>query len=93
VSASELAASVVDSPEARRYLDETVRVWIGLPMGAGVEVPELPDRLARLLLRLEEFENTHRDRWDRWEFDLSENFHAGRLWVAEVDRWVAERRA
>lgn len=93
MSTSELTASVVDSPEARRYLDGTVRVWLGLPARASVEVPELPNRLARLLLRLEEYENVHRDRWGRWEFDLSENFHAGRLWVAEVDRWVAERRA
>jgi len=93
VSASELADPVVDSPEARRYLDETVRVWLGLPADAGVEPPALPDRLARLLLRLEEYENAHRDEWGRWEFDFSENFHAGRLWVPEVDRWVAERRA
>jgi len=93
VSASELAAPVVHSPEARRYLDETVRVWLGLPTDAGVKLPALPDRLARLLLRLEEYENAPRDRWGRWEFDFSENFHAGQLWVPEVDRWVAERRA
>ena len=92
MSGSKLAASVIDAPETRRYLDETVRVWLGLPAGAGVEVPVLPDRLARLLLRLEEHENAHRDDWGRWEFDFSENFHSGRLWVPEVDYWVAERR-
>ena len=93
MSGSELAAPVMDSPETRRYLDDTVRVWLGLATDADVEPPALPDRLARQLLRLEEYENVHRDRWGRWEFDFSENFQAGRLWVPEVDRWVAERRA
>jgi hypothetical protein len=83
----------MDSPETRRYLDDTVRVWLGLSADAGVEPPALPDGLARQLLRLEEYEIEHRDRWGRWEFAFSENFRAGRLWVPEVDHWVAERRA
>jgi hypothetical protein len=86
-------ATPLAAPETRRYLDEAVRVWLGLPAGAGVELPVLPERLARLLLRLEEYENAHRDEWGCWEFGFSENFHAGRLWVPEIDRWVAERRA
>ena len=93
MSGSKLTTSVIDSPETRRYLDETVQVWLGLPASAGVEPPTLPDRLARQLLRLEEYESACRDRWGRWEFDRSENFHAGDLWIPEVDRWVADRRA
>jgi len=34
-----------------------------------------------MLLRLEVYESAHRDHWGRWEFDLSESFHASRLWV------------
>ncbi|MGH2995405.1 MAG: hypothetical protein ACRDM9_03720 [Gaiellaceae bacterium] len=93
MSASAPAVSLLDAAETRRYLEDTVRVWLGLPAGAGVEPPALPERLARLLMRVEEYENAHRDRWGRWEFGFSENFHAGCLWVPEVDRWVAERRA
>jgi hypothetical protein len=91
VSAS--ATGVLDAPETRRYLEETVRVWLGLPAGSAVEPPALPDRLARLLLRLEEHEHDHRDRWGNWEFGFSENFREGRLWVPELDEWVADRRA
>jgi hypothetical protein len=69
-----------------------VRVWLGLPVGAEVEPPALPEPLARRLLRLEEYESDRRDRWGRWEFDFSESFHAGRLREPEVDRWVAEQR-
>src|SRR5690242_11580466 len=75
------------------YLDETVRLWTGLPRAATIEVPPLPDRLARLLLRAEEHENELRDQWGSWEFAYSENFRAGHLWRPEVDEWVAQRRA
>ena len=86
------APTLVEAPETRRYLADTVRVWLGLPASAGVEPPTLPERLARRLLRLEEYESDRRDRWGRWDFDLSESFRAGRLREPEVDRWVAERR-
>jgi hypothetical protein len=78
--------------ETARYLDETVRVMLGLA-DPDVAVPELPDRLARLLLRVEEYERTGRDRWGCWDYRFSENFQAGRLWEPEIDRWLADRRA
>jgi len=56
------------------------------------DVPELPDELARRLLRLEEYEHAHRDRWGNWEFAFCEAYRAGRLWETDVDRWVADRR-
>ncbi len=74
-----------------RYLDDTVRVVLGLT-DPEVAVPELPDRLARLLLRVEEYERTGRDRWGCWDYRFSENFEAGRLREPEVDRWLADRR-
>lgn len=90
---SAAAEAILDAPATRRHLDDTVRVWLGVPRGARVELPALPDELGRLLLRLEEYETTHRDRWGCWDFAFSESFHAGRLWLPEIDRWVAERRA
>lgn len=74
----------------RRHLRETVRVWLGLHAADGA--PDLPDSLARLLLRTEEREEPHRDQWGCWEFAFSENFRRGALWRPEVDEWVAERR-
>jgi hypothetical protein len=85
--------SVLDAPATRAHLARTVRVWLGLPVDAPVDPPALPHRLARLLLRLEECESAHRDRWGRWDFGYSENFHSGHLWVPDIDRWVAKRRA
>ena len=90
--ASAPAVTPLEAPETRRYVEETVRVWLGVA-DAAVEVPSLPDDLARRFLRLEEYEDERRDRWGRWDFDQSESFRAGRLRDAEVDRWVAERRA
>jgi hypothetical protein len=93
LSTSAVEPPLLQAPETRRYLDETVRLWLGLPVGAEEPVPELPERLARLFMRLEEYETDQRDRWGRWEFGQSENFHAGNLRVPEVDLWLAERRA
>jgi hypothetical protein len=93
VPASAPAGTLLETPETRRYLDDTVRVWLGLPASASVDPPALPDGLARLFLRVEEYETDRRDRWGRWEFDQSENFRAGRLRDPEIDRWVAARRA
>jgi peptidoglycan/xylan/chitin deacetylase (PgdA/CDA1 family) len=82
------------SAAARGHLERTVRTCLGLRADAPVDVPELPNRLARLLLRDEERERPdQRDRWGRWEFEFSENFRAGRLWVPEVDEWLSAQRA
>jgi peptidoglycan/xylan/chitin deacetylase (PgdA/CDA1 family) len=82
--------TLLSTTGVRRHLRETVRVWLGLRPGEGV--PDLPDALARLLLRTEEREEPHRDQWDCWEFAFSDNFRRGALWRPEVDEWVAERR-
>lgn len=87
------AASLFEAAATRAYLEDTVRVWLGLPVGADIEAPTLPEQLARRLLRLEEYETERRDRWGRWEFNFSESFSAGQLREPELDRWVAERRA
>lgn len=87
-----MANSLLDDDSVQKYLEESVRTWIGVPRGAGVEIPRLPSHLSRLFLRVEEYECPHRDQWGCWEFGLSANFRAGRLWVPEVDQWTAERR-
>jgi hypothetical protein len=83
-----LSSTAASIDAARGYLEETVRVWLGLPRG--VEPPALPDRLARLLLRLEEHERPDRDEWGCWDYELSEN--ARTLWVPEIDLWLVEQR-
>jgi hypothetical protein len=75
---------------AASHLAEVVRGWVGAPPGVTVE--ELPDDLARLLLRVEESEHAHRDQWGCWEHGFSDNFRRGRLWVPEVDLWVSAER-
>lgn len=80
-----------DGPRAR-YLEATVREWLGLPRSADARVPNLPDRLARRLLRLEEYESPHRDQWDCWEYGFCESYRAGKLLVPEIDEWAASRR-
>jgi hypothetical protein len=92
MTASAPAPAVLESEETRRYLETTVRAWLGLRVDAEVNVPALPSRLARLLLRIEEHERPERDRWGRWEFDFSENYLAGNQRVAEIDDWIAVRR-
>jgi hypothetical protein len=52
----------------------------------------MPEPLARLLLRVEEHEQPHRDQWGCWEFAFSENYRRARLWLPEVDEWLSERR-
>jgi hypothetical protein len=63
---------------------------LGVP--ADEEAPELPDDLARRLLRTEEYERAHRDQWGNWEFGFGESFRTGRLLEPDLDRWAAERR-
>lgn len=75
------------SAAAQRHVDDTVRVWLGLPRGA--EAPVLPVPLARLLLRLEEHERTTRDRWGCWDHTFSER---AQVEVPEIDRWLAAQR-
>ena len=79
------------SPEILAYLERTIRSWLGVRVGAGLALPPFPESLARLLLRVEEYEHLHRDQWGCWEHGFSENFWNGRLWVPEVDLWVLER--
>jgi len=79
-----------DSAALRAHLATTVRAWLG--SSATEDVPELPDALARRLLRVEEYERSHRDRWGNWEFAYCDSLREGRLWEADVDRWVADRR-
>ena len=69
------------------YLEDTVRVWLGLPRGAA-DAPSMPDDLARLFLRLEEYETDARDRWGCFDFAAADNARRGALGVAEVDRWL-----
>lgn len=85
--------SASSRPGARRYLESTVREWLGLPSATDALVPELPERLARRLLRLEEHERTHRDQWDCWEYGFGESYREGTLLVPEIDDWLASRRA
>lgn len=84
------AQAALDDPAVRRHLDDTVRIWLGA--AASVDVPRLPDELARRLLRVEEYERAHRDQWGCWEYGQTESFHEGRLWFADVDRWAAAQR-
>jgi hypothetical protein len=72
------------------YLEDTVRVWLALRRGGGVDPPTVPDDLARLLLRTEEYETDERDRWGCWDFTASDNARRGALGIAEVDRWLAK---
>lgn len=77
--------------EAReRYLAETTRAWFGA--GADIELPRIPEPLARRLLREEEYERANRDQWGNWEFGFCESFREGTLLLPEVDRWVAAER-
>ena len=78
------------TPRAASHVADVVRGWVGAPPAVAVE--DLPDDLARLLLRVEESEQAHRDQWGCWEHGFSENFRRGRLWVPEVDLWVAAQR-
>ena len=78
------------SPAARAHVDALTRAWLGL--GPDREVAQLPDDLARRLLRIEEYEHSYRDQWGNWEFGLCAAFRAGRLWEPDIDRWLLDRR-
>jgi len=78
------------TPNATQHVAQLVREWVGAPKAVAVE--DLPDELARLVLRVEESEHSHRDQWGCWEYGFSENFRRGRLWIPEIDVWVAAER-
>jgi peptidoglycan/xylan/chitin deacetylase (PgdA/CDA1 family) len=82
----------LNAESVSEHLDDTVRAWLGLPRTAEAEVPQLPDELARSLLRVEELEQGHRDRYGCFEYSFSERYRAGRLWEPELDRWAAQER-
>ena len=86
------AREQAESQRRRDYVDRTVRVWLGLPRSADVQVPRPPAHLERRFLRLEEYERKERDAWDCWDHSFSENFLDGQLGVAEIDHWIVEQR-
>lgn len=71
------------------YLRRTIRFWLGLKNTQAIEIPEMPDALKRLFLRVEEYEKKHRDQWGEWEHSFSSNYQEGKLWIPEVDYWVS----
>lgn len=77
----------------RRYVDQSVRLWLGLSGSSGLDTPRLPTHLERRFLRIEEYERPDRDAWGCWDHSFSENFLDGKLGVPEVERWLVERRA
>lgn len=83
----------LDSRAVRAHVDSFVRTVLGIPLGSDAAVPQMPESLARLLLRIEEFESDERDQWGCWEFGRAENFRRGRLWEPEVDRWIVDARS
>jgi hypothetical protein len=86
----------MSSSAVQDHLDRIVRTWIGLSASSEVPLQRLPDRLARLLLRIEEYGPPYgplrQGGFGRWEFSYSDNFHRGQLWVPEVDEWVSDHR-
>ena len=84
--------SVSFSHATKKYLRETLRLWLGINPSDEEHLPELPARLSRLFLRQEEYEQGHRDQWDNWAFSFSENFRQGRLWEPEIDIWLKQQR-
>lgn len=83
----------VDSTALRVHLDSFVRTVLGVPLGSDAAVPQMPETMARLLLRTEEFETAERDQWGCWEYGRAENFRRGHLWEPEVDEWLKDARS
>lgn len=77
--------------KTQKYLNKTIREWLGIPNTSDVELPKMPDRLQRLFLRIEEYENSCRDQWGEWEHTYSENYQEGKLWIPEVDQWICTK--
>lgn len=72
------------------YLEQQIALWLGVEL---TTPPAMPPELVRLFTRTEEQESSYRNGWRVWEAPASDNYHRGKLWVAEVDRWVAQERA
>lgn len=72
------------------YLEDQISLWLGARLE---QPPAMPQELVRLFTRAEERESSYRNGWRVWEAPASENYHRGKLWVAEVDRWLAIERA
>jgi hypothetical protein len=83
---------VLGTAQAQQHLDDLVRVWLGV-RDRRVAIPRLPDELARLVLRVEEYEQNERDAWGGWPADASESFRRGALRKPEIDVWLEQRRA
>ena len=78
------------SEEAVAHVSDVARAWLGLSVTSAV--PRMPEALARRLLRIEEYEQPHRDQWGNWEFGFGASFREGRLLEPDVDTWLLERR-
>lgn len=78
------------SAAARRHVELTVRSWLGLAADDPTPVPAMPEDLARLFLRSEEWEIASRDQWGNFEHGLADNALRGALWEPEVDQWIDE---
>jgi hypothetical protein len=75
--------------DARTHVDAVTRAWLGLAAG---DVPQMPEPLARRLLRLEEYEHAHRDQWGNWEFGFCAAYRDSRLWEPDVEHWLIDRQ-
>lgn len=90
VSQDELEEVKPLSPAARSHVALTTRLWLGLPAADPRPVPEMPEHLARLFLRCEEWEIASRDQWGNFEHGLAANTLRDRLWHPEVDDWLEQ---
>lgn len=77
----------------RQYLRRFSGLSLGVPAAQADQIPDLPDHLVRLLLRVEEYENPLRDEVGRWDFNNSENFKRRQLLKPEVDLFVESLKA
>ncbi len=84
--------SVPLTEAARRHVDLTVRLWLGLRADDATPLPAMPEHLARLFLRSEEWEISARDQWGNFEYGLADSTVRGTLWMPEVDQWLEEVR-
>ncbi|MCP4895425.1 MAG: hypothetical protein GY906_00490 [bacterium] len=75
-----------------RYVNDTGRSWIGLPLSAAELMPRFDPGLIDRFLRIEEQESSYRDQWGNWEFGFSRSFHEGSLWIPQIDDWAASVR-
>jgi hypothetical protein len=82
----------LESANVRRHLERQVRVWLGV-RSPDVVIPQLPDELARLVLRIEEYERQERDAWGGWPSGASDSFCRGSLRKPEVDLWLKRTAA